>query len=324
MEFDLSPEQEQFRNVVREFAAAEIAPHAADWDRDHTFPVDTVLAMGRLGLFGLPFPQEYGGGGADYLTYCLAIEELARVDASMAITLEAGVSLGAAPFHYSGTEAQKQEYLVPMIAGEVLGAFGLTEAEAGSDAGATRTRAVLDDPTGEWVIDGQKTFITNSGTPITKCVTITARTADNEISNIVVDAGTPGFTVMAPYRKMGWHASDTHELVFDGCRVPEDKLLGTRGEGFKTFLRILDEGRIAIAALAVGLAAGMPRRVRRVRPRAVCVRRPHRPLSVDRIQVCRHGGRGRERPEPHVQGGLHARPRPPVPEGVGDGQAVLE
>jgi len=256
VEFDLSPEQVQFRGVVREFAESEIAPYAADWDRDHVFPVETVLAMGRLGLFGLPFPEEYGGGGADYLTYCLAIEELARFDASMAITLEAGVSLGAAPFFYSGTEEQKQEYLVPMIAGEVLGAFGLTEAEAGSDAGATRTRATLDDDAHEWVIDGQKTFITNSGTPITKCVTITARTGDNEISNIVVDAGTPGFTVMPPYRKMGWHASDTHELVFDGCRVPEDHLLGVRGEGFKLFLRILDEGRIAISALAVGLAQG--------------------------------------------------------------------
>lgn len=254
MDFELSPEQVQFRNVVREFAEAEIAPHAADWDRDHCFPVETVLAMGKLGLFGLPFPAEYGGGGADYLTYCLAIEELARVDASMAITLEAGVSLGASPFFYSGTEEQKQEYLVPMIAGEVLGAFGLTEAEAGSDAGATRTRAVLDDVAHEWVIDGQKTFITNSGTPITKCVTITARTGDAEISNVVVDSGTPGFTVMAPYRKMGWHASDTHELVFDGCRVPEEHLLGVRGEGFKLFLRILDEGRIAISALAVGLA----------------------------------------------------------------------
>jgi short/branched chain acyl-CoA dehydrogenase len=254
VDFELTPEQVQFRNVVREFAEAEIAPYAADWDRDQCFPVETVLAMGKLGLFGLPFPHEYGGGGADYLTYCLAIEELARVDASMAITVEAGVSLGAAPFFYSGTEEQKQEYLVPMLAGEVLGAFGLTEAEGGSDAGATRTHATLDDHTHEWVIDGQKTFITNSGTPITKCVTITARTGDTEISNIVVDSGTPGFTVMAPYRKMGWHASDTHELVFDGCRVPEDHLLGVRGEGFKLFLRILDEGRIAISALAVGLA----------------------------------------------------------------------
>ena len=254
VEFDLTAEQQQFRGVVREFAEAEIAPHAEAWDRDHTFPVDTVLAMGKLGLFGLPFPAEYGGAGADYLTYCIAIEELARVDSSMAITLEAGVSLGAAPFHYAGTEAQKDTYLVPMIAGEVLGAFGLTEAEAGSDAGATRTRATLDDATHEWVIDGQKTFITNSGTPITKCVTITARTGPNEISNIVVDAGTAGFDVMPPYRKMGWHASDTHELVFRDCHVPEERLLGERGEGFKTFLKILDDGRIAISALAVGLA----------------------------------------------------------------------
>jgi butyryl-CoA dehydrogenase len=254
VDLDLAPEQDQFRRVVREFAEAEIAPHAEQWDRDHVFPVETVQAMGRLGLFGLPFPAEWGGGDADYVTYCIAIEEIARVDASMAITLEAGVSLGAAPFHYSGTEAQKQEYLVPMLTGEVLGAFGLTEAEAGSDAGATRTKATLDEQTREWVIDGQKTFITNSGTPITKCVTITARTAPHEISNVVVDAGTPGFTVMPPYRKMGWHASDTHELVFDGCRVPEDHLLGERGEGFKTFLRILDDGRIAIAALAVGMA----------------------------------------------------------------------
>jgi len=254
---DLNSEQLQFRKVVRDFAESEIAPHAEEWDREHTFPVDTVLRMGELGLFGLPFPSEYGGGGADYLTYCLAIEELARVDSSMAITLEAGVSLGAAPFFYSGTEEQKQEYLVPMIEGKVLGAFGLTEAEAGSDAGATRTRAVLDG--GEWVIDGQKTFITNSGTPITKCVTITARTGDRdddapEISNIVVDAGTPGFVVHPPYRKMGWHASDTHELSFDGVRVPESQLLGARGAGLSTFLRILDDGRIAIAALAVGLA----------------------------------------------------------------------
>jgi short-chain 2-methylacyl-CoA dehydrogenase len=254
VEFELTAEQQQFRGVVREFAESEIAPNVEAWDRDHVFPVDTVLAMGKLGLFGLPFPEEYGGGGADYLTYCIAIEELARVDSSMAITLEAGVSLGAAPFLYAGTEAQKDTYLVPMIAGEVLGAFGLTEAEAGSDAGATRTRATLDEQAHEWVIDGQKTFITNSGTPITKCVTITARTGPNEISNIVVDSGTPGFDVMPPYRKMGWHASDTHELVFSDCHVPEDRLLGERGEGFKTFLKILDDGRVAIAALAVGLA----------------------------------------------------------------------
>lgn len=254
MDLDTTPEQEQFRAVVREFAQQEIAPHAHEWDRDHVFPVEVVREMGALGLFGLPFPPRYGGAGADYVTYCIAVEEIARVDASMAITLEAGVSLGAAPFLYAGTEAQKQEYLVPMIAGEVLGAFGLTEAGAGSDAGATRTRAVLDAAAGEWVIDGQKTFITNSGTPITKCVTITARTGPDEISNLVVDSGTAGFTVMPAYRKMGWHASDTHELVFDACRVPEDHLLGERGAGLRTFLRILDDGRIAIAALAVGMA----------------------------------------------------------------------
>ena len=252
MDLDLSPEQEQFRAVVRDFAQGELAPHAATWDREQVFPVDAVRKMGALGLFGLPFPVEYGGGGADYLTYCLAVEEIARVDSSMAITLEAGVSLGAAPFHYAGTEEQKQEYLVPMIAGEVLGAFGLTEAEAGSDAGATRTTAALDGDA--WVVDGQKSFITNSGTAITKCVTITARTGPDEISNIVVDSGTPGFEVMAPYRKMGWHASDTHELAFHDCRVPADHLLGARGAGFATFLQILDDGRIAIAALAVGLA----------------------------------------------------------------------
>lgn len=254
MDFELTAEQEQFRAVVRDFAREEIAPHAEEWDREHRFPVDTVLAMGELGLFGLPFPEEYGGAGADYLTYCLAVEELGRVDASMAITLEAGVSLGAAPFFYSGTEEQKQEYLVPMVAGKVLGAFGLTEAGAGSDAGNTRTRATLEG--GEWVIDGQKTFITNSGTPITRCVTITVVTGSGEISNLVVDSGTPGFEVLPPYRKMGWHASDTHELAFDGCRVPEDHLLGERGRGFSTFLRVLDDGRIAIAALAVGLAQG--------------------------------------------------------------------
>jgi butyryl-CoA dehydrogenase len=252
VDLDLTAEQEHFRHVVRDFAQAEIAPHAEAWDRDHVFPVDTVLRMGELGLFGLPFPAEYGGGDSGMLTYCIAIEELARVDSSMAITLEAGVSLGAMPFLLAGSEAQREQYLVPMVAGTALGAFGLTEAEAGSDAGATRTTAVLDGD--EWVVNGQKTFITNSGTPITSCVTITARTGPDEISNIVVPSGTPGFEVLPPYRKMGWHASDTHELVFTDCRVPADHLLGERGAGFSTFLRILDDGRIAIAALAVGLA----------------------------------------------------------------------
>ena len=250
--FELSDEQQALRNVVREFAAAEIAPHAEQWDRDHVFPVDVVRGMGELGLFGLPFPQEYGGGGADLTTLCIAIEELARVDHSMAITLEAGVGLGANPIYSFGTEEQKQRWLPDLCAGRALGAFGLTESEAGSDAGGTRTTAALDDATNEWVIDGEKAFITNSGTPITSIITVTARTGPGEISAIVVPAGTHGLTVAPPYRKMGWHASDTHGLTFSECRVPAGNLLGERGRGFAQFLSILDDGRIAIAALAVG------------------------------------------------------------------------
>jgi len=257
MSFELTDEQEAFRKVVRDFAAAEIAPHAEAWDRDHTFPVDTVLAMGELGLFGLPFPEAYGGGGADLTTLCVAIEELGRVDQSMAITLEAGVGLGANPIFQFGTEEQKQEWLPDLVAGRTLGGFGLTEPDAGSDAGGTRTKAVLDEATGEWVVDGEKAFITNSGTPITSIVTVTAVTGGEpgrpEISAVVVPAGTPGFEVQPPYRKMGWHASDTHGLAFSGCRVPEANLLGTRGRGFAQFLAILDDGRVAIAALALGV-----------------------------------------------------------------------
>ena len=250
MHFDLTDEQEAFRKVVRDFAEAEIAPHAEAWDRDHTFPTDVVRAMGDLGLFGLVFPEEYGGSGADFTTLCVAIEELARVDQSMAITLEAGVGLGANPIFQFGTEEQKQRWLPDLVAGRTLGGFGLTEPEAGSDAGGTRTRAELGG--GEWVIDGEKAFITNSGSDMTSLVTVTARTGPGEISAIVVPAGTPGFEVQPPYRKMGWHASDTHGLTFTSCRVPEDHLLGERGNGFRQFLAILDEGRIAIAALAVG------------------------------------------------------------------------
>ena len=250
--FELSEEQEALRSLVRDFAQAEIAPHAEAWDRDHTFPVDVVLRMGELGLFGLPFPEEYGGGGADLTTLCVAIEELARVDHSMAITLEAGVGLGANPIYSFGTEEQKQRWLPDLCAGRALGAFGLTEPEAGSDAGGTRTKATLDETTDEWTIDGEKAFITNSGTPITSIITVTARTGTGEISAIVVPAGTPGLTVQPPYRKMGWHASDTHGLTFDGCRVPAANLLGARGRGFAQFLSILDDGRVAIAALAVG------------------------------------------------------------------------
>jgi len=263
MDFELSDEQEAFRKVVRDFAEAEIAPHAEEWDRNHHFPVDTVLAMGELGLFGLPFPAEYGGSGADFTTFCVAVEELGRVDSSMAITLSAGVGLGANPIFTFGTEEQRRRWLPPLCAGEALGAFGLTEPDAGSDAGATRTRARLDSSSGEWVLDGAKAFITNSGTPITSVITVTARTEAAErsggrqsrpISAIVVPAGAAGLVVEPPYRKMGWHASDTHGLVLDGCRVPSDHLLGGRGQGLAQFLAILDGGRIAIAALAVGLA----------------------------------------------------------------------
>ena len=254
MEYDLSPEQDAFRKVVRDFAESEVAPHAETWDREHIFPVDTVLAMGELGLFGLPFPEEYGGSGAEFTTLCIAIEELGRVDSSIAITLEAGVGLGANPIFSFGTEEQRQRWLPDLCAGRALGAFGLTEPDGGSDAGATRTRAALDDGAGEWVIDGQKAFITNSGTPITSIITITARTSGSEVSAIVVPAGTPGLQVDPPYRKMGWHASDTHGLSFLDCRVPADHLLGERGAGFRNFLATLDDGRIAIGALAFGLA----------------------------------------------------------------------
>jgi butyryl-CoA dehydrogenase len=261
---EFTDEQEALRKVVRDFAEAEIAPRAEDWDATHTFPVDVVRQMGDLGLFGIPFPEEYGGGGADFTTLCIAIEELARVDQSMAITLEAGVGLGANPIYRFGTEHQRQEWLPDLCAGHALGAFGLTEPEAGSDAGGTRTTAVLDGETsggggdesagdGEWVINGEKAFITNSGTEITSLVTITARTGPGEISTIVVPAATPGLEVQPAYRKMGWHASDTHGLTFTDCRVPAANLLGERGRGFAQFMQILDEGRIAIAALAVGV-----------------------------------------------------------------------
>ena len=259
MDFDLSPEQEEFRKAVRRFAEDVIAPRAEEMDRSEELPMDVVEQMAELGLFGLPFPEQYGGQGADFLTLVLAIEELARIDSSIAITLEAAVGLGANPIHHFGTEEQKRRWLAPMARGEILGAFGLTEPGGGSDAEATKTTARLQD--GHWVINGSKAFITNSGTPISKVATITAVTGtredgSKEISAIIVPADTPGFTVGRSYRKVGWHASDTHELAFDDCRVPEENLLGERGRGFAQFLAILDEGRIAIAALAVGLAQG--------------------------------------------------------------------
>jgi short/branched chain acyl-CoA dehydrogenase len=259
MDFDLTPEQEEIRKTVREFAVEVIAPRAEEMDRLEEFPLDIVLQMGELGLFGLPFPEEYGGQGSDFFTFCIAVEEIARVDSSMAITLEAGVGLGANPIYADGSEEQKQKWLVPMARGEILGSFGLTEPGGGSDAGATRTTARLD--VGEWVINGSKAFITNSGTEISKVCTITAVTGSapagrKEISALIVPIGTAGFEVGREYRKIGWHASDTHELSFNDCRVPEGSLLGERGKGYAQFLRTLDDGRIAVAAIGVGLAQG--------------------------------------------------------------------
>ncbi|MFG1738149.1 acyl-CoA dehydrogenase family protein [Micromonospora chalcea] len=259
MDFRLSDDQEALRSSVREFAREVVAPTIAEHYEQHTFPYEVVRQMGKMGLFGLPFAEEHGGMGGDYFALCLALEELARVDSSVAITLEAAVSLGAMPIYRFGTEEQKAQWLPRLLSGEALAGFGLTEPGTGSDAGGTRTRAVLDGD--EWVINGSKAFITNSGTDITALVTVTAVTGTRpdggkELSTIIVPSGTPGFTVAPGYSKVGWTASDTHELTFDDCRVPAANLLGERGRGFAQFLRILDEGRIAIAALAVGLAQG--------------------------------------------------------------------
>ncbi|MGV9368562.1 acyl-CoA dehydrogenase family protein [Micromonospora tulbaghiae] len=259
MDFRLSDEQEALRSSVREFAREVVAPTIAEHYEQHTFPYEIVRQMGKMGLFGLPFAEEHGGMGGDYFALCLALEELARVDSSVAITLEAAVSLGAMPIYRFGTEEQKAQWLPKLLSGEALAGFGLTEPGTGSDAAGTRTRAVLDGD--EWVINGSKAFITNSGTDITALVTVTAVTGTRpdggkELSTIIVPSGTPGFTVAPGYSKVGWIASDTHELTFDDCRVPAANLLGERGRGFAQFLRILDEGRIAIAALAVGLAQG--------------------------------------------------------------------
>ncbi|BCN70126.1 acyl-CoA dehydrogenase [Prescottella equi] len=255
----LPDEYQQLAKTVRDFAQNVVAPVSAEHDANHTFPYAVVDGMADMGLFGLPFPEEYGGMGGDYFALCLALEELGKVDQSVAITLEAGVSLGAMPVYRFGNEEQKQEWLPQLTSGKALAAFGLTEPGAGSDAGGTRTKAELVD--GEWVINGNKQFITNSGTDITKLVTVTAVTGtkDNgrkEISTILVPTSTPGFTAEPAYDKVGWNASDTHPLTFQDVRVPETNLLGERGRGYANFLRILDEGRIAIAALAVGAAQG--------------------------------------------------------------------
>jgi len=259
MNFDLTDDQRAIQTLCREFARDEVAPRAEEMDAKAEFPYDLVRKMAELGLLGLPFPEEYGGAGADTVSYALAVMEIARADASTGITFAAHVSLGATPFYLFGTEAQKQRYLVPLARGEMLWGFGLTEPQAGSDAGGARTRAELRD--GSWVINGTKAFITNSGTDLTGGTTITAVTGSDErgrpeISNIAVPQDTPGFTRSRKYRKMGWRASDTRELSFDDALVPEENLLGQRGRGLQQFLKILDGGRISVAALSVGLAIG--------------------------------------------------------------------
>jgi alkylation response protein AidB-like acyl-CoA dehydrogenase len=254
LHFDLTPEQQDIRRLARDFATGEVAPVAEELDRTKSFPYEIVSKLGELGLMGIPYPQEYGGGGADNLSYALVVEELARIDSSVAITLAAHTSLGTWPIHAFGSDAQKEEWLPRLTRGERLGAFGLTEPEAGSDAGNTRTRAQREN--GHWVVNGAKQFITNSGTEISGFVTITARTGDGEVSNILVPNGTPGYEIGEPYRKMGWNASDTRPLAFEDCRVPEENLVGPLGQGFKQFLQTLDGGRIGVAAMGLGLAQG--------------------------------------------------------------------
>src|SRR5437899_4593398 len=257
MDFSLNEEQQAIRETCRDFAEQEIKPLAEEMDRTGEFPYEIIRKMGELGLLGLPFPEEYGGAGADFLSYCLALEEISRGDVSVGITMEAHTSLGASPFFLFGSKEQKEHYLPPLARGEQLWAFGLTEPEAGSDSGGTQTRAVLRD--GYWYINGSKAFITNAGTHMTGGVTITAVTGQRsdgrkEITNIIVPKNTPGYIIGSPYKKMGWKASDTRPLTFEDCVVPEGDILGQRGDGFKQFMQILDAGRIAIAALSVGLA----------------------------------------------------------------------
>ncbi|HWH05800.1 MAG TPA: acyl-CoA dehydrogenase family protein [Gaiellaceae bacterium] len=254
MDLDLTPEQELVRDTVREFARDRVAPVAEELDREERFPYELVAELAELGFMGLPIPEEHGGAGGDTVSYALVVEELTRVDSSVAITVAAHTSLGTMPIHLFGTEEQKREWLPRLASGEALAAFGLTEPGAGSDAGNTRTTAELRD--GEWVVNGSKIFITNAGTDITACVTITARTGEDEISNLIVPNGTPGYEISAPMKKLGWKASDTRELSFRDCAVPEGNLLGERGQGFRQFMEILDGGRISVAAMGVGLAQG--------------------------------------------------------------------
>ncbi|HST26225.1 MAG TPA: acyl-CoA dehydrogenase family protein [Gaiellaceae bacterium] len=254
MNFDLSDEHQLIRTTVRDFAVERVAPVAEELDREHRFPYEIVAELAELGLMGIPIPEEYGGAGGDTVSYAIAIEELTRIDSSVAITVAAHTSLGTMPIYLFGTEEQKREWLPELAAGRKLAAFGLTEPGAGSDAGATQTRAELDG--GEWVVNGSKIFITNAGTDISACVTVTARTGVDEVSNVIVPNGTAGYVISSPMEKLGWRASDTRELSFQDCRVPEGNLLGQRGKGFHQFLEILDGGRISVAAMGVGLAQG--------------------------------------------------------------------
>ena len=254
MNYELTDEQDLVRQTVRDFAVSRVAPVAEELDREERFPYELVGELAELGLMGIPIPEEFGGAGADTVSYAIAIEELTRIDSSVAITVAAHTSLGTMPIYLFGDDAQKQEWLPSLASGKKLAAFGLTEPGAGSDAGATRTRADLQD--GEWIVNGAKMFITNAGTDITACVTITALTGENEVSNVIVPNGTAGYEISAPMHKLGWHASDTRELSFKDCRVPEGNLLGSRGKGFQQFMEILDGGRISVASMGVGLAQG--------------------------------------------------------------------
>lgn len=299
LDLDLTDQQERLRHQVRDFADTVVAPAAYEYDTKRELPYGIIAAMGEMGLFGLPFPRQYGGQGRDYVDLCIAIEELSRVDQSIGVTLEAGVGLGAMPVYRSGTEAQKQQWLPMLAQGKALAGFGLTEAEAGSDAAGTKTTAVLEH--GEWVINGTKQFITNSGTEITRLVTVTAVTGrrDNgkpELSAILVPSGTPGFTVEPSYDKVGWHTSDTHPLTFRDVRVPEANLLGERGRGYANFLESLDEGRVAFSALCTGAAQGcLEESIRYAKSRNVFGRsigsNQHIAFKIARMQARVHSAR---------------------------------
>ena len=320
LSFDLPDEHRLFRDTVREFAEGEIGPQAEALDREGRFPLDLVARAAELGLMGIPIPAEWEGAGADTLAYAIAIEELARVDQSFAITVAAHTSLGTQPINLFGTLEQKARWLPRLASGRRLAAFGLTEPGAGSDAGATRTTARLEG--GEWVVDGAKMFITNAGTEISALVTVTARTGADEVSNIVIENGTAGYTQSAPMKKMGWRSSDTRELAFAGCRVPGDHLLGPRGNGFRQFLEILDGGRISVAALGLGAAQGAYEMSLAYAQRARAVRPPHQPLPGNPVQARRHGDRDRGGPQPGLQGRLAQGHGPRLRPGRGDGQAV--